>query len=182
MALGALAFDPSSPGDLVIPEVTFVSDDGASWITVVGTGPLEIPDLPMLASRLAPKQSRASRAGRASRTRPWPTGSAVPDVAGGTTLLESGDVAFVDAVKAALGEIDAGRLQKVVLARKVVVDFDKPVDVTRNRCRSAPPRAFEHNLLRHLAGARLRRSEPGAAGRTRRAGGEIRSRSQGRCG
>ncbi len=123
MALGALAFDPYSPGELVIPQVTFVRDeDGLSWITIVGTPPLEIPDLRELASRLR-------REKLASQPRPSPTETATPGVPHGAVMVESGDVAFVNAVGSALSEISAGRMKKVVLARKVVVDFDAPIDV-----------------------------------------------------
>jgi isochorismate synthase len=124
MALGALAFDPFSPGELVIPQVTFVRDqDGSSWIILVGSGPLEMPDLPRLASLLSRGQ------GAAIEQRPWPTETGIPAVPPGAVVVESGDVAFVAAVRTALSEIEAGRMQKVVLARKVIVDFEVPVDV-----------------------------------------------------
>ncbi len=110
VALGALPFDPTSPGELVIPEVTFVAEkDGSSWITVVGRRTLDLPDLR--------ERSRGPMRdiGEAGET--------------GAVVVESGDVAFVDAVQKALRHIEAGRLQKVVLARKVIVDFGTPVDV-----------------------------------------------------
>ncbi|MGO9342286.1 MAG: isochorismate synthase MenF [Acidimicrobiales bacterium] len=110
IAAGALAFDPSAPGELVIPEVAFVRDeDGASWITVVGAESLEIPDLSLYAAR---------------------AGSRSADTAAGVCIVDSGEAAFVDGVRTALRHIETGRLQKVVLARRVILDFASHVDVT----------------------------------------------------
>lgn len=114
MATGALAFDPSSPGELVIPEMTFVRDeDGRSWITVVGTNPLEMPDLSWLS---LPQARRPARN--------------LPEMKAEAALVESGDVEFVTAVGTALRHIEIGHLQKVVLARRVVADFESDVDVS----------------------------------------------------
>jgi menaquinone-specific isochorismate synthase len=134
IAAGALAFDPSAPGELVIPEVAFVRDeDGTSWITVVGTSPLEMPHLELHAARAA--RWAQSPSGNV----PWPVDSRLADsgladsglaeLPAGTRVVESGSRAFVDGVRAALRRIEAGRVQKVVLARRVVVEFASPVDV-----------------------------------------------------
>jgi isochorismate synthase len=127
MATGALAFDPSAPGELVIPEMTYVRDvDGTSWVTVVGTQPPDLPDLPDLPS---PVPHPARDLDGTDDAKKWPIGSRIPDLRRGATLIESGDVKFVAAVTTALGHIAANELQKVVLARKVIIDFELPVDV-----------------------------------------------------
>jgi isochorismate synthase len=108
----------------VIPEVTYVRDgDGASWAIVVGTGALHLPHLhnPPLPSTRGDRRAKVPSA--------WPTEAGIPDLAEGAVVVESGDAEFVDAVSTALDEIDARRLQKVVLARRMIVDFGLPVDV-----------------------------------------------------
>ncbi len=126
IAAGALAFDPSAPGDLVIPEVAFVRDeDGTSWITVVGTAPREIPDLELHAARAA----AARWVKNPAANRPLRPDSGTADLPAAARVVESGSRAFVDGVRTALRRIEAGRLQKVVLARKVIVDYALPVDI-----------------------------------------------------
>ena len=123
MAMGALPFDPNAPGELVIPEVTFVRDeDGTSWVIVVGTGALQVPDLPR-----SPGTPLGGERSKGPST--WPAETGIPDLAEGAVLVESGDDAFVDAVRTALDEIGARRVQKVVLARRMLVDFRSTVDV-----------------------------------------------------
>jgi menaquinone-specific isochorismate synthase len=107
IAIGALPFDPRNPAELVVPEVTFVREpDGSAWVTLTGSGPLDLPDL---------------------ERRP-PT-STDPPAGTSADLVDNERGTFVDSVVAALREIAAGKIEKVVLARKVTAVFNRPVEV-----------------------------------------------------
>jgi menaquinone-specific isochorismate synthase len=102
-AFGSFAFDPLS-GDsvLVVPAVVWGRTEGRSWIATVGD---EDPDEYLRERPPAP----------ADRVR-----------YGGSTISE---VAWLDAVAAAVERIRSGALAKVVLARDVLVWSEAPFDV-----------------------------------------------------
>ena len=108
VAVGALPFLPDCPGSLFVPELAVIRDgEGTVAITVGAPGAAD----GLLASRL----ERAAR----------PSASAsVPD----RFRLESAapHEDFLARVSAALSEIAAGRLEKVVLAREVVIEANRP--------------------------------------------------------
>jgi menaquinone-specific isochorismate synthase len=117
-AFGALPFEPSAPGELVIPQVTVVCERGGrSWMTLAGTGHLVAPDL--LGMSPGPVDVRDEQ-------------TTVPaDLGNALRSLDSDELAFTDGVRRALEEIEDGRVEKVVLARKVAASFRRPIDIAR---------------------------------------------------
>jgi isochorismate synthase len=111
IAIGALPFDPRSPAELVVPELTFVRDtDGEAWLTLTGHGPLGIPGLGL--------------------EMPAPRGR-VASASAAQEIVDSERDTYVDAVEKALRQIDNGKVAKVVLARKVSVRYAERVDIGR---------------------------------------------------
>jgi len=113
VALGALPFDPGRGGTLVVPAVLVGCDEhGRAWITTVGPasdvdptgaeGPFD------LVARLADDDIAAAP------TRYTVTSSRPPDD-------------WCRSVAAARDELRAGVARKVVLAREVVIDTDRPL-------------------------------------------------------
>jgi menaquinone-specific isochorismate synthase len=102
IVVGALPFAPGRPGELVVPSVvTGRTPDGRSWITE--TGPAPTPARPAPVPDGEPSRFSVERtAGR-------------PD--------------WVASIERALAGIADGRLVKVVLAREVLVEGDRPFDV-----------------------------------------------------
>ena len=100
VAFGALPFDPDAEGELVVPAVvTGRAADGTAWVTTVGDA--APPGPPPAARRHPPDDFRLTAA------RPHDEWLAV----------------IADAVAA----IGRGRLRKVVLAREVVVEANRPI-------------------------------------------------------
>ncbi len=113
-ALGALAFERSSPGHLVVPELLVrIADDGRRWATAVATGPQQ-PD----------PAEVAERAGSLLAPAPPPAASTVTLV--GLSERPSG-ADYRAAVARALELADGGALAKVVLARTVAARFSDRV-------------------------------------------------------
>ena len=100
VAIGALPFDPGASGELVVPRVLIGrAPDGTAWRTTVGDGPP--PPHPADHARHPPDDFRLSAA------RPHDQWLSV----------------VTDAVEA----IADGRLRKVVVAREVVVEANRPI-------------------------------------------------------
>jgi len=113
VAFASFAFDPT-PGTsaVVVPSIVVGRRDGITWLTVVAPGPRE--------ARLAVEETVAALG--------HPT--AAPEAPRGVAYSE-GSLSVTDwqaAVAEAVHRIDAGELDKVVLARDVVVTTDAPVD------------------------------------------------------
>ncbi|HVM08893.1 MAG TPA: isochorismate synthase [Acidimicrobiales bacterium] len=107
VALGALPFDRDAAGAFVVPEVLVGrSRDGRQWMTAVGVDPGDV-DVAAITSASAPE--------------------GVPDGFRLTTPI--GHAEFKEKVAAAVDAIAAGPLEKVVLAREVVVETNRPIDV-----------------------------------------------------
>ncbi|HEY8217016.1 MAG TPA: isochorismate synthase [Acidimicrobiia bacterium] len=115
LAVGALPFDPTVAGELVVPRRILGRDTaGRAWLTEVG------PPLGAPASR--PRTAPATLGVRERMThREWN-----------------------DAVNAALRAIAGGELEKVVLARRVDVEADAPFDprVVLGRLRAEQPECY----------------------------------------
>ena len=112
VAFAALPFEPGAPCRLVVPAVTVGSNGrGDHWVTVVGA-PDELPEPPDL--DLAPTDM-------ADRAVNGPTGF---DVRASRPPQE-----WCKAVDAATAAIRVGRLDKVVLAREIVVTADREIQV-----------------------------------------------------
>lgn len=103
LVIAALPFLPDRPGELVLPELSVVSD-GAS-VTAVTCGPTDLLD------------TLLARSPAADTVRP-------PDhfVLSSPCPHEE----FLDLVAAAVGEIRAGHFEKVVLARDVLIEANRP--------------------------------------------------------
>ncbi|MDR2374308.1 MAG: isochorismate synthase [Bifidobacteriaceae bacterium] len=110
LALGAFAFSPASaePSVLVVPRTLIARHRGREWITTADAAGCEAAPAPVPTDQ-----------GR-GRPRPRPAGDAAPPQA----MTESpGPVAAADwpaVVRRGIGLIEAGGLDKVVLARSVV--------------------------------------------------------------
>ncbi|SOC49173.1 isochorismate synthase [Blastococcus aggregatus] len=102
---GSIAFDPvAATSVFVVPEVVVGRRDGVGWITTVGAAPAELP-LP------------APLDGGAPRLR-YADGALDP-------------ATWCAAVDAAVARIDAGDLEKVVLARDLLVSAEPALDPRR---------------------------------------------------
>ncbi|HET6818439.1 MAG TPA: isochorismate synthase [Mycobacteriales bacterium] len=113
VAIASLVFDPADSGSVVVvPKVVLGRREGRSWLTLVTPpGTVAVPQL-----------------------RRRPAAAAVPVDAHVTTRLPA-EAAWADAVAAAVDELRAGHLDKVVLARALDVtaagDVDPRVIATR---------------------------------------------------
>ncbi|MCW2826176.1 MAG: isochorismate synthase [Aeromicrobium sp.] len=105
VAFGSFAFTDDAEGSaLVVPEIVVGRRDGVSWVTVIGLG---IPSLPEIRAAGTPQQ---------------PVGTAFAD--GPVDSLT-----WQGLVAEAVRRIEAGSLDKVVLARDLVATVDEPLDV-----------------------------------------------------
>ena len=104
VAVGALPFDRSAPVSLVVPEITVGrTRDGRCWLTTVGT----TDDAGSWIEGLAPTPAQDPDGFDLTSPLPHQTWMAL--------------------VRRAVADIDAGRFAKVVLAREVVVDANRPI-------------------------------------------------------
>jgi isochorismate synthase len=121
--VGGFAFDPDgggsptwsslAPASLVLPEISFCRSGGATWMTVSAVvGPDDDPErrAEELGARLAALRTEAPL----PMIDPHPTAAA--EIRGARTPGE-----FEDTVRAATERIGAGELEKLVLAREVIV-------------------------------------------------------------
>ena len=105
VALGALPFARDEPCSLVVPEVLVRSDtDGRQWLTTIGEGGAPDPEV------LAPART-----------------SVLPDGFSLTSPRSHPD--WEATIAEAVREIDAGRLDKVVVAREVLVEANRSIVV-----------------------------------------------------
>lgn len=131
IALGALPFDPAADGTLVVPEVTVVAEPGTDpTVTLVGDTNVAIPAIERardIANRVLAPPARAGNPPAASPTTP--------------VSLEPGDTDYLAAVTTALDEVRARAVHKVVVTRRAVATFDRPIDVgaTLDRLRIREP-------------------------------------------
>jgi isochorismate synthase len=125
--VGALPFDGRTPATLVVPETLIVKQpDGLAWrLTVNGGARLSAPD---------DVRTGAGSGGRVANGAPR-----AMDV----TPIPAPE-AFALAVEAARRRIEAGDLEKVVLARMLVVRGDRPFDrpALLGRLRELEPDAY----------------------------------------
>ncbi|MGI8756964.1 MAG: chorismate-binding protein, partial [Acidimicrobiales bacterium] len=115
LAFGALPFVPGAPADLVVPEVIVGrSADGATWITTIRA---EGPDADADHDKLSTSALGLGRPSAATGPGSFEVRSARPPEV------------WMDAVATATRTIGTGALDKVVLAREVVVTADAPIPV-----------------------------------------------------
>ncbi|GAB3078962.1 isochorismate synthase [Nocardioides zeae] len=105
VAFGSFAFaDAPGTSTLVVPRVVVGQRGGRRWLTTIGHDTIGSPALRLAEPPAAPTGLRFTGGGLA-------------------------DDAWQAAVADAVARIDAGELEKVVLARDVVAETDEPVDV-----------------------------------------------------
>lgn len=101
VALGALPFDRHAPTSLVVPaRLVGRAADGATWETVVGDD-----------------------------RDPWPALAPVDQPTAFSLRSVRSHQVWCEAVAAAVARIEAGELDKVVLAREVLVEANRPLSV-----------------------------------------------------
>ncbi len=132
LAIGALPFDRSAPGALVVPALTIGQDRGGRpWATFVAPVDQARPEaLRAAMAEILQRAREVEREGAGSPPEARPTLTEVPPGPG-----------YAAAVSAAVADIDAGRLDKVVLARSVEARFAEPLDIGRvvQRLRTQEP-------------------------------------------
>ncbi|HLI01886.1 MAG TPA: chorismate-binding protein [Acidimicrobiales bacterium] len=112
VAIGALPFAAGAPGHLVVPEVIVGRHDGDAWLTVVAP-PGQDPSVD-------PRQVRAE----ARRLAPPAASPALPSQFTLTSVMEHAD--WKALVARTVEDLRAGGLSKVVLARRVDVEANRP--------------------------------------------------------
>lgn len=128
LAMGAIPFSDRVAGELVVPAVVVGrTPQGGGWVTLTGPGDEGLP-------------------GEDGGGVQGPTRLTIDD--GG------GRQEWMGAVRRALARIAAGPLAKVVLAREVVVEGDRPFDrrLVLDRLRAADPGNFVY-AVGHFVGA-----------------------------
>lgn len=128
VAFGALPFRPDPQAELVIPEVVWGrADDGTRWVTTIGAADAPEVDTSALCApvALAPRALPQQVSVRPARSAEW-----------WCELVAHATKAMRDAAP--------GELDKVVLAREVLVEADVPFDRTMilRRLRAAYPGCF----------------------------------------
>lgn len=105
IALGSIPFRPGAPCELVVPSLVIgKGPDGHRWITRIGPVPEE-PLVPALPERPHPE-------------------------AAGFTVRAARDVDhYLAAVRAARDAVRSGSLVKAVIAREVIIESDRPINV-----------------------------------------------------
>lgn len=126
VAIGALPFRPDSPGALVVPAISVGRDEnGSAWATVVGPPGTDLDPEAAVRARLDDLSSHPPMVGPGAFTV-------------SSTLAPS---EWMDRVATAVDRIRDGELEKVVLAREVVIRADAPIEVgavLRRLARSYP--------------------------------------------
>jgi menaquinone-specific isochorismate synthase len=113
MAVGALPFLPDEPAEMHVPEVTVVSDErGSRAVVVADDGRHE--------------EVWASVLARAASATGDPDVDVEPPPDGFRLESARSHADFLARVDHAIGEVRSGRLDKVVLAREVVVEANRP--------------------------------------------------------
>ncbi len=139
VAFGALPFLPGEDADLIVPTLLVGRDtEGTRWITTVTSASSAPPDpLALL------EEAMADHAG------PPPAGPGAFSVRSSRP-----PEAWTDAVATATARIRAGQLDKVVLAREIVVEADGPIPVATvlTRLAQAYPDCFLY-LVDRFCGA-----------------------------
>jgi len=115
VAFGAFPFDPTMPGELVVPELLVGrGPEGRRWLTIVDDGGGSADDAVARLCDLASDEHPASEPSRIE------VESVLPP-----------DVWCDDVVTPVRDRIRAGELVKTVLARELVVTADVPIDTAR---------------------------------------------------
>jgi len=102
VAIGSVPFLPGAPADLIVPAVVVGKDaEGRRWITSIGDPEIDVFD----------------------------TSDPEPSAAGFTLRPGAPVDGYLDAVARARDAVRDGHLDKAVIARPVIVESDRPIDV-----------------------------------------------------
>ena len=114
VGFGAFDFDPSSPGELIVPELLVgTGAEGRRWLTIIDDGSLSTDDARQRLLEIQETQTASA----ATPQRFELTAAVTPEQ-------------WCDrVVAAARAEIRSGLLQKAVLARELLLRTDEPIDV-----------------------------------------------------
>lgn len=145
VALGAWPFDPSAPGELVVPAVTVGrAEDGTAWATTV------------LRADATPAEHDAALDGAldevaevaAGRTLAGFASSEPPEPGGFEVRSSRPPASWCASLAAARDELRGGTADKVVLAREVVLTADAPIPVgaVLHRLRAAFPSCLRFSV------------------------------------
>ncbi len=122
IAFGALPFDRSRPGSLVVPEIVYGAEpSGSEWVTVLATDRGELPT-----------GSDGLRSWLVGATTPEPTPSrrirrSAP--IGPTIVPHTSDSSFESMVAESVRAVENDEVDKVVVSRQVDVRMGEPIDV-----------------------------------------------------
>lgn len=124
LAVGALSFLPDAPGELVLPSLSLTAEEGAYCAVAVGEDARVAVDR-LLAEATSPSDEEE--------------GELPPDSFRLVSARSHAD--FLERVRRAVSEVRSGRLDKVVLAREVVIEANRPLrrDDLFERLRSLHP-------------------------------------------
>ncbi|RLY94347.1 isochorismate synthase [Kocuria tytonicola] len=132
LAFGAFAFAPSSTAasGLVVPELVVGTDDDAAWLTLIVPGatvptPADVDAAWSRLARVAPGPVAGATPERLDGPAAGGAASSYPTAVPGT--LDEGE--WMAAVADGVAMIRAGELDKLVLARDVVVDTGRPIEL-----------------------------------------------------
>ena len=127
VAFAALPFSNDAPGAVVVPAIVVGrADDGTRWITTISSGADAPSDVPLVEAPTDSPRAPSAFTVRASRS---------PDE-------------WCEAVATAVKRVARGALEKVVLAREVVVEADARIDVVTvlRRLRAAYPATMLYSV------------------------------------
>lgn len=135
MAFGSFAFSKTSahPSILVVPSIVVGFSEGSVWITQLtldGTAPTPTSAHALLREFLSVPSASTSSTSSAPSTPSTPSISSTTAEPGAGTLSSGAltEEQWKASVCAGVKAIEAGGLEKVVLARDVVATFEEPVD------------------------------------------------------
>lgn len=128
LAFGAFAFSPSSTvsSGLVVPELVIGSDDHGAWVTLIRPGSETLTESDVDAAWRA----LVVEAPAAIETRPSSETTSAASSYPTATPGALDENRWMAAVADGVDMIQAGDLEKLVLARDVVVDVGQPIDLS----------------------------------------------------
>ncbi|MBI1844548.1 MAG: isochorismate synthase [Actinobacteria bacterium] len=119
IAFAALPFEEDAPAELIVPSlIVGRSDDGARWVTIIQPADAAPTDVVTTDGELVPGALGA------------PVAETGADPMSFTVRAAQSPDAWCDSVGEAVRVMTAGGLDKVVLAREILVEADAPLNIT----------------------------------------------------
>jgi menaquinone-specific isochorismate synthase len=125
LAVGALPFDDAAPGELSVPALVVEPAPGGGMLATTVAAGADPPDPAAAAARLLTRDGGDKHAA-ARASGPAPPGESGPARASARVTARWERPGWRAAVSTILEEIAAGRLDKAVLAREVLVEGERP--------------------------------------------------------